>query len=153
MNAQRGFTLIQTIVVMAIVGLLSSITMPTYRGYVDRARVSGAINDLGTLEIAIRKFVINSLDRELPETLDDLGIDSIDVDPWGNPYEYVVIDGAAGARTDGAGDAINTDYDLYSRGADGETATSLLDDDSEDDIVRGNDGAYLGLVSHYPRLP
>lgn len=157
MNTQRGSTLIQVVVVMAIVGLLSSITVPTFRDYVERARVADAVGDLATLEIAIRKFVITDADRELPGTLDELLIDSalehIGEDPWGNAYEYRLIDAAAAARTDGAGDAINTDYDLYSRGPDGATANSLLDEDSADDIVRGNNGAYLGPVTDYPRLP
>ena len=44
---------------------------------------------------------------------------------------------------------INSDYDLYSKGADGESVAPLTAAKSQDDIVRANDGEYLGLASRY----
>jgi general secretion pathway protein G len=44
---------------------------------------------------------------------------------------------------------INTDYDLYSMGVDGKSAKPITAQPSQDDIIRINDGAYIGLVSKY----
>jgi general secretion pathway protein G len=150
MKTQRGFTVIQLVAAVAIVGILSSVAVPSYRSYVERARVTRAIGDLGALEITIREFTNRT--RALPVTLADVGAAGAE-DPWGRPYTYVVLGGGGPTRTDHLGDAINTDYDLYSAGPDGDTAGSLMAAESADDIVRGNNGAFLGSVDHYPRLP
>jgi general secretion pathway protein G len=44
---------------------------------------------------------------------------------------------------------INTDYDLYSMGKDGRSSPPLTAKASRDDIIRANDGAYIGLASNY----
>jgi general secretion pathway protein G len=44
---------------------------------------------------------------------------------------------------------INTDFDLYSKGRDGKTNYPLTAEASQDDIIRANNGGYLGLASHY----
>jgi general secretion pathway protein G len=44
---------------------------------------------------------------------------------------------------------INTDYDLYTRGKDGKTQPVLTHSFSLDDVIRGNDGAFLGLAAKY----
>ena len=75
------------------------------------------------------------------------------LDPWDQPYEYLNIrtagKGKGGLRKDGKLNPLNTDYDLYSIGADGKTAGALSAKSSRDDIVRANNGAYLGLGEDY----
>ena len=44
---------------------------------------------------------------------------------------------------------INTDFDLYSKGPDGKSATALTAKISQDDIIRANDGQYIGRASEY----
>jgi general secretion pathway protein G len=44
---------------------------------------------------------------------------------------------------------LNTDYDLYSTGADGKTKAPLAAKDSQDDIIRANDGAYIGVAANF----
>jgi len=44
---------------------------------------------------------------------------------------------------------INSTYDLYSMGADGRTATPLTAAISRDDIIRANDGQYVGFAENY----
>jgi general secretion pathway protein G len=44
---------------------------------------------------------------------------------------------------------INTDFDLYSKGRDGATQPPLTAASSRDDIVRANDGQFIGLASGY----
>lgn len=150
MKTNRGFTLVQMVVTVMIIGILGTLTVPGYRSHAERARNTQAIGELGALEIAIRRF--RTVNGALPATLADVNAAGAE-DPWGNPYRYVLLGGLGIPRVDHAGDAINTDYDLYSTGVDGDTAGSLLAAESADDIVRGNNGAYLGVVADYPRLP
>ena len=44
---------------------------------------------------------------------------------------------------------INTDYDLYSKGPDGASSPPLTARAGQDDIVRANDGAYIGVAADY----
>ena len=44
---------------------------------------------------------------------------------------------------------INTDYDLYSKGPDGKSVTPLTANSSRDDIIRANNGAYVGEAEDY----
>ena len=73
------------------------------------------------------------------------------LDPWGNPYEYLNIaqGGNQGARKDKSLVPINSTYDLYSKGRDGDSKKSLVPKVSQDDIVRANDGAFVGLALDY----
>jgi general secretion pathway protein G len=147
--AARGFTLVQVLVAVTIIGILGSIAVPSYRGYVDRARNTQALSDIGDIEIAIHRFL--AMTGGLPADLAAINADGR-LDPWGNPYQYADVAGGGAARTDQAGLPINDDYDLYSMGKDGETASSLLADESRDDIIRGSSGGFYGLVPDYSRL-
>jgi general secretion pathway protein G len=53
------------------------------------------------------------------------------------------------ARTDKNLVPINADYDLYSMGKDGKSDSPLTANDSLDDIVRGNNGAFIGVAVNY----
>jgi len=53
------------------------------------------------------------------------------------------------ARIDHQLHPINCDYDLYSKGADGKSTAPLTAKISQDDIIRANNGGYVGLVSNY----
>ena len=44
---------------------------------------------------------------------------------------------------------LNSDFDLYSMGPDGQTATPLTAKASRDDIVRANNGGFIGVASDY----
>ena len=44
---------------------------------------------------------------------------------------------------------VNSDFNLYSMGADGQTQTPFTAARARDDIVRANDGGYVGLASDY----
>ncbi len=146
-----GFTLIEIMVVIAIIGTLAAISIPNYMSYIDRSEKSDAISDIRTIEIAISEYVLEN--GELPDSLDDVGLGDLK-DPWGNPYEYLRIDGGdvkgkGKLRKDHSMVPVNTDYDLYSKGKDGKSQTPFTAKASQDDIVRANDGGFLGLVSDY----
>lgn len=76
------------------------------------------------------------------------------LDPWDNPYQFLNFDslkgnGKGGMRKDKNMVPVNTDYDLYSNGEDGRTNQTFTSQHGRDDIVRANNGGYVGLASEY----
>lgn len=123
---QRGFTLIEIMVVVVIIGVLIGLVAPNVMTRVDEARVTAARSDIVTLEQALELYKLDNL--RYPST--DQGLQALiekpsgspapknwnpqgylkkaqlPVDPWGNPYQYI-SPGSRGL------------FDLYSLGADG----------------------------------
>lgn len=147
----NGFGLLDLMITLVVFSLLAALAVPAYNGFVNRGRVAGAIGDIGSIAIEIDRFSVNNNDR-LPANLNELPTD-VPLDPWGNPYEYLNIrtagSGNGDFRKDGNLNPLNTDFDLYSRGADGESAGPLSSGMSRDDIVRANNGAFIGLGEDY----
>jgi general secretion pathway protein G len=148
-----GFTLIEIMIVIAIIGTLSAIALPNYLKYKNSARIAVAITDIRMIEKQIALFVFDN-NGQLPNNLNQLTTIGIVNDPWGNPYRYLRINGAppavAGlARKDQFLVPVNSDYDLYSMGRDGLTQVAFTAARAQDDIVRANDGGYVGLASDY----
>lgn len=144
----HGFTLIEVMVSMCIIGLLSAIATPIYIGYRERARVAVAISDIKAMEAALANYQIDH--GELPDTLGQIGMGNLR-DPWGHAYRYLRIDGAnlkgkGALRKDHFMVPVNTDYDLYSMGPDGSSQTPFTAKASRDDIVRAYNGGYCGQV-------
>lgn len=151
MDRNRGFGLIELLVALVVSALLISLAVPAYNGYSERARVAKAIGDIGGLGLSIEAFRLKNDDR-IPDTLAELPI-TIPLDPWGRAYDYLNIQtagpGFGGLRKDGALNPLNTDFDLYSRGKDGDTQGPLSAPASHDDIVRANNGAFIGKGEDY----
>lgn len=139
-----GFTLIEIILSLAILGILAGIAIPLYAGYVDKAKMETAIADVRTISSAVTTFFANR--NTYPESLAEVGYATYR-DPWGNPYQYLNIQTAKNKglmRKDRFLVPINSDYDLYSMGKDGQSIPPLTANVSKDDIIRANDGAYIG---------
>ena len=147
-----GFTLIEVMIAVSIVGVLASIAIPNYIKYKENARIVVAIADMKFIEKEIMNF--GSENGDLPENLSVIGRDNF-LDPWGRPYNYLKIRGNDGKgkkfkpRKDHSLHPINTDYDLFSVGKDGKSTAPLTAKISQDDIIRANNGGYFGLVSDY----
>lgn len=142
-----GFTIIELLSVVAIIGVLSAIVIPHNQEAIDQARVARAIGDLHVIATDL-----NSADS-LPASLAVIHRDKL-LDPWGNPYVYLLFPAGAkgvppGARTDRFVVAINSRYDLYSMGPDGVSSQPLTATQSKDDVVMGNDGGFYGLATKY----
>ena len=150
-NKSKGFGLLELIVTLVVAAMLVSIALPAYEMFVTRAKVSAAIGDIGKLSLAVESFRLNNNDR-IPLTLEEMGVE-VPVDPWGQPYEFLNIPASGGGvgalRKDGKLNPLNTDFDLYSIGKDGASAGPLSAKQSRDDIVRANNGAFIGLGEEY----
>jgi len=147
----KGFGLLELMIVLVVAGLMATLAIPAYNGLIQKARIERAVGDIGSIHIKIEEYQIKN-GHQLPASLDDLPID-VGLDPWGQPYHYLNIEtagpGNGGLRKDGKLNPLNTDYDLYSIGADGSTSGPLSAKSSRDDIVRANNGAYIGLGEDY----
>ena len=147
----KGFGLLDLMIAVIILSLLAAVAVPSYKQFVVRAKNARAIGDIGSISIEIDKFRLNRNGR-LPGALAELPMD-IPLDPWGNPYQYLNIEaagpGVGGLRKDSFMNPLNSDYDLYSSGADEESRDPLSNALSRDDIVRANNGAFVGLGENY----
>ena len=119
-----GFTLIEIMVVIAIIGILATLIVPKIMGRPDEARATAAKHDVGTLvqafklyrldigrypttEQGVKALVEKPTSEPVPQNWKAGGyLDSIPKDPWGNPYQY-------------ANPGTRSEIDVYSFGADG----------------------------------
>jgi general secretion pathway protein G len=130
----RGFTLIEIMVVVVIIGLLAAAILPQLMGNVDQARIAKAKQDIQAIETALTMFRLDN--SRYPTT--DQGLRALvqqptdpsirnwrpggyvkkaSKDPWENDYQYV-YPGTRGGE-----------YDLFSLGADGQLGGEGIDAD------------------------
>jgi general secretion pathway protein G len=158
---QNGFTLLEVMLAVAIVMLLGAIGVPNFLKYRERAQIVVAVSDIRAIEKEI--LIYRYKNDDLPDSLADVKLDWMP-DPWGNPYQYLKIEGTASDPSNKKGFdpqikgkmrkdrflvPVNSDYDLYSMGRDGDSRTPFTAKASRDDVVRCNDGGYVGLASEF----
>lgn len=143
-----GLTAIEVSAALAVVAIVGSIFNAGYFGWRDRQGTEQAATEI--LTMGARLAAATGTDGQLPDSLDRLFPGARD--PWGRPYQYRRVDrpdDRASARTDHAAAPINTRFDLYSLGPDGESQATLADRSSRDDIVWGRDGLYVGTARDF----
>lgn len=144
-----GFTLVEILIAIALIGVISAIAMPMYKDYVEKTRVAQAITDIRLIALKIKLYQQD--EGAYPVSLDVIGA-SGQLDPWGRAYEYLNLtasNGNGGARRDKNLNPLNSDFDLYSKGKNGVTKLPISQKDSLDDVLRANDGTFVDLASKY----
>ena len=124
-STQRGFTLIEIMVVVVIIGVLGAIVVPQFMSRPDQAKVTAARTDIQAIATALEMYRLDTFNY--PSTQQGLEaltkqpagtpvaknwnpqgyLKSMPLDPWGTAYQYL------NPGTHSAG------YDLYSFGSDG----------------------------------
>ncbi len=140
--------MLEMVAVVLILGILLAFALSSYDDYVDRVDSATAESDITLLQMLIDSYRIDF--GEFPDSLADVGMGG-KLDPWDEPYIYANHDNITPGqqRKDRNLVPINTDYDLYSKGPDGRSVAPLTAELSRDDIVRANDGGYIGLAEDY----
>ena len=147
----RAFTLLELLTTLTICGLLAGVAFPAYRSIMERQKAQAAVRDLTLIALKIQSY--QARDFQYPDSLED--IDAADMrDPWGNPYRYLNFDadipGIKGKiRKDHNLHPINSSFDLYSMGPDGDSKSPLTAKASRDDILWARDGAFVGPASDF----
>ena len=121
---QRGFTLIEIMVVVVIIGLLATLVLPRVLGRQDQAMIAKARADIQALSSALKLYKLDNFN--FPSTEQGLEalikepageppaknwkkggyVDRLPADPWGNAYQYL-------------SPGENMEFDIWSMGADG----------------------------------
>lgn len=144
---QRGSTLGETLLATALLAVSVDAGVASISDGVEQNRIEQAKEEIIRIGVEIESY--RTRHHELPGSLGDLGA-AMPLDPWGRAYEYVNFEagGTVGQRTF-EGLPINSEYDLYSRGADGRTDANLRNETARDDIVRARDGTYVGPAADF----
>lgn len=144
-----GITIIELMIALMVVGILSMVAVPAYQDYGKRVESQEALQDIITIQYTIKNFEIDN-SGTLPNSLADIGMDSMR-DPWGNPYEYLNYgtNPPGARRKDKNLNPLNSDYDLYSKGEDGQSNKQIITKKSKDDIIRGRDGSFIGFAEDF----
>ena len=131
---RRGFTLIEIMVVVVIMGVLAALLVPRLMGRADDARVLAAKQDISTLMQSLKLYRLDN--QRFPTTEQGLQalvtrptvapltpnwktggyVDRLNKDPWGNPYQYLAP-------------GLHGEVDIFSYGADGKPGGIGVDAD------------------------
>ena len=146
---KHGLTLVEMAIVLAIVAVVALVGLPKYQDYQEQLRVSEAIYELGHMNFLLQQRMDET--KVVPGDLSEIG-QSLKKDPWGQTYVYQDISGKGApgkARKNKNLVPINTYFDLYSKGKDGQTVAPLTAPVSRDDIIVANDGRFVGMAKDY----
>jgi general secretion pathway protein G len=111
--SNRGFTLIEIMIVITIIAILASLIVPRIIDYPKKARVTAAKLQMNNFKLALEQYTdlkghYPSTEEGLQALVQEKIMNKIPNDPWGNPYQYRY-----------PGEINPDDYEIWTYGADG----------------------------------
>ncbi|NNE38342.1 MAG: prepilin-type cleavage/methylation domain-containing protein [Gammaproteobacteria bacterium] len=148
---QQGITLVELSIALLVAVLVIGTATPAYIYLINKARTNKTIDEIRSMQREIVRY--ERKNNRYPDTLLDI-YPQQPMDPWGNLYQYLNIRNAPNPnlinpRTDNNFKKLNIDFDLYSTGADALSLGPIPASESQDDILRGDNGDYVGLAREY----
>jgi general secretion pathway protein G len=133
-RAKTGFTLIEIMVVVVIMGIMAALVVPKLMGRTDDARITAARQDIATIMQALKLYRLDN--HRYPSTQQGLAalvakpqsgppaagwkeggyLERLPKDPWGNAYQYLAP-------------GVHGEVDVFSYGADGQPGGAGSDAD------------------------
>jgi general secretion pathway protein G len=145
---RSGMTLLEIMIIVMIIGTLVALSIPFYKTYLNHSRIVRATADIRAIE---NELTLHSLSEgDVPDSLNVLR--RIPTDPWKREYVYLKYSTELTTvkfRKERFYVPLNLEYDLYSLGADGLSEPPLSAPVSRDDIIRANDGEYVGIATGF----
>jgi general secretion pathway protein G len=165
----KGFTLVELLVVVAILAILAAILLPKFLGYADRSREATAMKDIRSMCTVVEAFAATdgnypeaSLDTDNPRSIASImqskgvnwtGDATGKTDPWGNPYYYDVVDDYYCIASSGKNGTLGDNDDICNIGGKASKKASGLDGNAIPSAVPGNNPGNGNEPEHLTEVP
>jgi type II secretion system protein G len=166
---KKGFTLVELLVVVAILAILAAILLPRFLGYTDKAREAQTMKDIRSMSTIVEAFAATdgnypeaSLDTDNPRSIASImqskgvnwtGDATGKTDPWGNPYYYDVVGDYYCIASAGKDGTLNTEDDICNIGGKVSKKASGLDGNAIPSAVPGNNPGNGNEPGHITEVP
>jgi general secretion pathway protein G len=116
---QRGFTLVELLLVLVILALIAGLVLPGIIGKAEGAKVKAAASQITRISLSVETFYLDT--GTTPESLEDLVNEPAGVAGWNGPYiKSSILKDPWGREYQFRSPGDHGDFDIYSYGADGQ---------------------------------
>jgi len=119
-RGQRGFTLVELLLVLVILALIAGLVLPGIIGKAESAKVRAASSQISRISMSVENFYLDT--GATPDSLDDLVNEPTGVTGWNGPYiKNSILKDPWGKEYQFRSPGEHGDFDILSFGADGQS--------------------------------